>query len=196
MSVLFRARRSRPTPAVSSYSIASDDYEQFVTGTDLNGLLGGFGWGFDSFPKSRIRRKRLGDDAGHRGSLSMAYVDNYPGIGLGCGDNFESYSVTTELDGLNGGLPWFLFWGGVYVDRFFYLGIGCGDDMESYTVSAGLDGLNGGTTWFISWGGAYNDRTSRIEFCVQDNMETYTVTATLDGLDGGQSLWGGAYADR
>ena len=81
-------------------------------------------------------------------------MDNYPGIGLGPEDDMESYTVGVEITGLNGGRPFYLFWGSPYTSNSFLVL----DDMESYTVTANLNGLNGGSADYSTWGGAYVDR--------------------------------------
>lgn len=106
-------------------------------------------------------------------------------------DDCESYTLTADVNGLNGGTCW----GGPYVDGYPGIGLGCGDDLESYAVAVLLDGLNGGIGWFLFWGGAYVGT----DLLVQDDMESYTVAANLDGLNGGTSsspFWGGPYVSR
>jgi hypothetical protein len=109
-------------------------------------------------------------------------------------DDMESYTVSADVNGLNGGTNWF----SPYTDNYPYFGLGTGDDMETYTVSAALDGLNGGTTWYDFWGTAYV--SANHDFYNGDDMESYTVTAALNGLNGGDTaqtpFWGGAYVDR
>ena len=69
-------------------------------------------------------------------------------------DDMESYTVASDVNGLNGGTGWL----GAYSDNFPGIGLGEVDDMESYTIAAALDGLNGGTAYHQFWGGPYVDR--------------------------------------
>jgi hypothetical protein len=145
---LSRQKRRQLTNLMAG-TIALDNFEEFLVGMDVNGLSGGTGWGITLL--KRHRQFSIGRPTGGNDSV---YVDNYPGIGLGTGDDMESYTVTANLDGLNGGQVWFLFWGTPYTSNDFTMQ----DDMESYTVAANLNGLNGGAASSPFWGGAYVDR--------------------------------------
>ena len=145
---LSRQKREHLTNLMAG-TIALDNFEEFTVGVDVNGLSGGTGWGITSL--KRHRRFPIGVTPGGNNSV---YVDDYPYIGLGTGDDMESYTVTSNLDGLNGGKAWFLFWGAPYVSNDFTNQ----DDIESYTVAANLNGLNGGAASSPFWGGAYVDR--------------------------------------
>jgi hypothetical protein len=142
---------------LSSFAIASDDFQEFTVGMDVNGLIGGFGWGFGGVSKGRKRRFRIDGDQSGRGSTTEAYVDNYPGIGLATGDDMESYGAGVSVNGLNGGTEWHTFFGSAYSDRYNF-DFGAHDDMESYVAGNALNGLNGSSAASIPWGGAYVDR--------------------------------------
>lgn len=62
-------------------------------------------------------------------------------------DDFESYTPTDDLDGLNGGTNW----SGAYSSRGWPMP---SDDFEGYTPTDDLNGLNGGE----DWNGAYVSR--------------------------------------
>lgn len=59
-------------------------------------------------------------------------------------ENFESYTVGDNLNGLNADWNWAGPW--VVIDDLRAI-----EDFESYTVGASLNTLNGGTGWAGAW---------------------------------------------
>jgi hypothetical protein len=109
-------------------------------------------------------------------------------------DDVQSYSIASDLNGLNGGTgPWAPV--NSYVDLTLLSLQDTYDDMESYSVASDINGLNGGTGL---WGSGYVDVYSEIGLGSTDDMESYGVGANLSGLNGGTAyfqFWGGAYND-
>ena len=124
-----------------------------------------------------FRRNGVRGITGSSGSATAPY-DGLPAI-----DDFETYTVGTDLNALNGGTNWTA----AYASRTALFITS--DDFESYAAGADLDALNGG----INWTAAYASRTAL--FITSDDFESYTATDPLDGLNAGIN-WNAAYASR
>ena len=103
-------------------------------------------------------------------------------------DKFESYTVNSNVNALNGGSGWFNI---AWVARNGAFGVQGLDDFEDYSVDDDVDDLNGGEVWNGNW-------VSRQGFGgVQglDDFEDYSVNDDVDALTGGDG-WNGNWIAR
>ena len=135
MKPLTRDQRRFYPPTTIDGGADVDDMEQYATGVEVDGLNGGLWWALT--PHKRHRRFPVN---GGMGGGSSPYVDNYPGIGLGAGDDMESY---TRQEWKSTGSErradhvFYLFWGG-HARTPATVFAGARDEaMESYTGDGG-----------------------------------------------------------
>jgi len=101
-------------------------------------------------------------------------------------DNFVSYSIDLELEGLNKGTN---EWNSTTVSASYivhepYVGVKMVDNANDYSASIGVNALNGGTGSNVSWGwgGGWIAKRNYIGIWCFGEFSTETPTTPVNGL--------------